>query len=332
MKKVFLALFVMVMMASCNTFKIKVNLENSDGKTVYLERYVGEEMNILDSVVAKNNKASFKVMRSDNLDALHIMMDGWRRPLAFFADNKNVKITGDYQNYNGINVMASESQNKINDLIAEADKIEDEKELYFFIMDYVKQNIDNPTGSYVLYRYKWAYSLDDLLRLYEGIPVDLESGYKYQLAQYIKGLAITDVGQSFLDFKQNTINGNYTSLSRILKESKVVILDFWASWCPDCRKANPELVDLYTEFNDKGLDIVSVSLDTKEDAWKKAIIDDNLCWENHFSDLKGWDNEIAKMYTIAFIPQNFVIDQNGMIIGKNMKKCEIKELLVKILE
>ena len=117
MKKLFFALFVMLMMASCNTFKINVNLENTDGKTVYLERFTGTEMNILDSVVATNNEAVFKVQKSDNTDAYSIMINGWRRPLNFFADNKNVTITGDYQKYNGINVSASESQEKLNKIM-----------------------------------------------------------------------------------------------------------------------------------------------------------------------------------------------------------------------
>ena len=112
MKKLFVALMVLVGLISftgCKSFKVNVNLENSNGKTVYLNRYENETMKTLDSVVVADNMAVFKVRASKNLDALHIMMDGWRRPLAFFADNQDVNITGDCQKYNTIKVEGSES-------------------------------------------------------------------------------------------------------------------------------------------------------------------------------------------------------------------------------
>ena len=79
------------------------------------------------------------------------------------------------------------------------------------------------------------------------------------------------------------------------------------------------------------MDIVSVSLDVDEAAWKKAIADDNLSWKHHVSDLKGWANEAAGLYTIAYIPQNLVIDENGIIIKKNVPSERLKELLVSLL-
>ena len=328
MKKLFLALMVMFAMVSCTkTFKINVNLDNSDGKTVYLQRYDGENMKVLDSVVAKNNKAVFKIKQNDNLDAYCITMKGWRRPLTFFADNQNVNITGDYQNYNGINVLASESQAKLNKFMAEVVNIEDERELHYFVLDFAKQNYENPVGPYVLYRYKWAVSLMDLKNLYEVMPADMTSAYKELVLKYIKGLERTNVGKPYIDFTQKNVNGEDFTLSSVIGKSKILMIDFWASWCPDCRKVNPELVEVYNEFKNKGLDIVSVSLDTDENAWKNAIEKDNLTWKNHVSDLKGWNNEAAGLYTIAFIPQNIILDENGMIVKKNVPMEKMRELL-----
>lgn len=335
MKKLLIALLVVTGLVSCNggkSFKINVNLENSNGKTVYLERYDNDKMVTLDSVVAKNNVAVFKVKASDNLDALHIMMQGWRRPLAFFADNQDVTITGDYQKYNGINVSASETQDKLNQLLANSDNMEDE-ETYYSVLDFVKQNIDNPVGPYVLYRYKWAFSLDYLERLYEAMPANMISGYKILVLKYIKGLQITSQGSSYIDFKLKDVDGNDFVFSDIFKsKTKIVILDFWASWCPDCRKDNVGLVAVYNEFKDKGLDVVSVSLDTDADAWKKAIKDDNLAWNHHVSDLKGWSNSVAELYTIAYIPQNFIIDRNGVIVEKNLTNEKLRECISSLLK
>lgn len=332
MKKLLIAVLVMLGMASCNTFKIKVNLENSNGKTVYLQRYDGLDMKTLDSVVVKGDNAVFKVKQNENTDAYNIMIDGWRRPLTFFADNQDVIITGDYQNYNGINVLASESQEKLNKFMTEVNSIENEQEIYYYVLDFTKQNIENPLAPYALYRYKWAFSLNDLENLYDAMPSDMHSAYKYLVVEYIKGLKLTEIGMPYLDFTQKDVNGEDFTLSSVIGKSKIVILDFWASWCPDCRKENPGLVAIYNEFKDKGLDIVSVSLDLNEAAWKKAIADDNLSWKNHVSDLKGWGNAAADMYTIAYIPQNIFLDENGIIVKKNVPAERMKEFLDSFLK
>lgn len=327
MKKLFIAIMVMMVVTSCNSFKINVNLENSNGKTVYLQRYDGEKMNNMDSVVAKDNQAVFKVKKSENTDAFCLMVNGWRRPLTFFADNQDVTIKGDYQNYNGIDVLASESQEKLNIFMKEANSIEDEQEIYYCVLDFVKQNIDNPLGAYALYRFKWAFELGELEKLYNLMPENMQSGYKIELAKYIENVKKTSPGRNYINFTQNDVNGNPFSLSDVVGKSKVIILDFWASWCPDCRKANPELVALYNRLKDKGLDIVSVSLDTDAEKWKKAIADDKLTWKNHVSDLKGWGNEVAGLYTIAFIPQTIIIDANGVILEKNLPFEKMEDLI-----
>ena len=329
MKRLIIVFLVMAGLVSCNggkSFKVNVNLENSNDKTVYLQRYDGEVMKKMDSVVAKNNTAVFKVKKSDNIDALHIMIDGWRRPLTFFADNQDVIIDGDYQKFGGIEVKASENQKKLDDFMTEAGKIDSEDELYMFAMGFVKDNIEHPMSVYAMNRYKWAFPLADLKQLY-GDMANVKSGYKNLVIKYIKGLEITSPGSPYIDFTQKDINGNDFKMSSVIGKSKIIILDFWASWCPDCRKENPNLVAVYNDFKDKGLDIVSVSLDTDEAAWKKGIEDDNLTWKNHVSDLKGWGNSVAEMYTIAFIPQNFILDENGKILEKNLTGDKLRDFI-----
>ena len=332
MKKLLIAIMVMMAVTSCNSFKINVNLENSNGKTVYLQRYDGEKMNNMDSVVAKDNQAVFNVKKSENIDAFCIMIKGWRRPLTFFADNQDVTITGDYQNYNGINVLASESQEKLNTFMTEVNKIEDEQEIYYYVLDFVKQNIDSPLSTYALYRYKWAFPLEDLDKICEMIPQDMQSAYKDLIIEYMEGLKRTQPGKPYIDFTQKDVDGNDFTMSEFVGSAKVIILDFWASWCPDCRKANPNLVALYNEFKDKGLDIVSVSLDTDAEAWKKAIADDKLVWKNHVSDLQGWKNAVAEKYTIAFIPQSLILDAHGVILEKNLPDDKMREIISSILK
>jgi peroxiredoxin len=113
---------------------------------------------------------------------------------------------------------------------------------------------------------------------------------------------------------------------------KYVLLDFWASWCGPCREENPNVVKAYAQFRDKNFTVLGVSLDqkNKHDAWVKAINDDGLVW-NHVSDLKYWDNAVAKLYAIRSIPQNFLIDPNGKIVGANLRGEELFKKLQELI-
>jgi len=130
------------------------------------------------------------------------------------------------------------------------------------------------------------------------------------------------VGQKAPDLAYPSPQGKTLKLSEINK-GKYVLLDFWASWCGPCRHANPGLVAIYKEYSQKkfknakgGFTVVSVSLDKSKDAWMQAIQQDGLYWPNHMSDLGYWNSQAAAAYGVQFIPQAFLIDPSGKIIGK----------------
>jgi len=129
----------------------------------------------------------------------------------------------------------------------------------------------------------------------------------------------TSIGQMAADFTQNDTLGNPVTLSSL--RGKYLLVDFWASWCQPCRIENPNVVEAFNRYKDKGFFVLGVSLDRPgaEEAWLKAIHDDGLTW-THVSDLQFWNNAVAVMYGIQSIPQNLLLDPTGKIIGKNLRE------------
>ncbi len=130
-----------------------------------------------------------------------------------------------------------------------------------------------------------------------------------------------------LDFPD--VNGNNISLSSL--KGKIILLDFWASWCGPCRKENPFVVNLYNKYKTKGFEIYSLSLDNNKDKWINAIQQDGLIWQNHVSDLKGWQSAGAAKYMVRSIPQTFLIDKNGIIIDIGLRGEALETRLNELL-
>lgn len=214
----------------------------------------------------------------------------------------------------------SELKNKIEQIKKAA--TEKENEL-------VKTNADTYAAAFILSFSMRDMPLEELTAQYDVLSANMKASVPgKKIAEYIAKQNLTAIGQVAPDFALNTPAGEALSMHSV--KGKVKIIDFWASWCRPCRMENPNVVKIYEEFQPKGLAILGVSLDEDKDAWIKAIEDDKLTW-NQVSDLKGWANEAAKQYGIEGIPAMIILDENNVIIAKNLRgealKAKIAELL-----
>jgi peroxiredoxin len=152
--------------------------------------------------------------------------------------------------------------------------------------------------------------------------------------EYAEGLAklkATAVGSIAPEFTQNDRDGNPVKLSSF--RGKYLLVDFWASWCGPCRQENPNVVKAYARYHDKGFEILGVSLDNEKgrENWLKAIEKDGLTW-TQVTDLKYWNNEVAQLYGIKSIPQNFILDPSGKIIAKNLRGEALEKKLAELFQ
>ena len=337
------------------TFNVKVELQNAEGKMVYLQKFENRKSTIIDSVLMQGNVANFTVEEGGPATYYSIRVEKVRYPIGFFSENNDVTIVGDVKDNSTIQITASYAQQLVNEYEAEnrkfnnqlrelgknyeiAAQANDEAALEKIYDEYdqveknqtayrnlfIAKNYSSFVSPYILYNNRLNYELNELEDFVNHFNISQDNEFAQLLNEYILKLQRVAVGQPYLDFTQETPEGTLLSLSELVGKSKLLLIDFWASWCGPCRAENPNVVAVYKEYHEKGFDILGVSLDMKKENWIKAIEDDGLIWHN-VSDLKYWNNEAAQDYAVSSIPSNVLIDENGIIIAKNLRGEDLRK-------
>ena len=345
-------------------YRINGHLSGADGVAVSLMT-----TNVTNGKTTNLNAAIIKegsfVMEGNALEypqLVSLTTPGKNERANFYLENSEITITGHLDSLSKLKVTGSKTQDEFSSFLKAMEglsvksgklfkelqasgKIKDStnfnqikkemepirQERISIFKDFVKNN----PGSYAvpIILLDLGNSLEDISEL-EPIVQTLDPDVARTPAVIVLKSRIRDtkavaIGQKAPGFTLNDVNGNPISLSSKIGP-KLLLVDFWAAWCAPCRAENPNVLKVYNEFKNKGFDILGVSLDRTKEDWIKAIEKDHLTW-TQVSDLLYFNSAAARIYLVGAIPANFLLDQNGTIIAKNLRGevlyNKVKELL-----
>lgn len=294
----------------------------ADGK-VYLKSFRNKMFFDVDTAEVKEGKFTFKGEVDQPL-LFGLATEDMNYPVQLFVENTNmdVQISNDGE-------MITVRNSPVNAIFQEnAEKVFEEG---YDIDSLITKYPASPAAAFYLYRYfTYQLPLDELKATRAKISPELAAcPYVKDLDGIIKQLENVQVGKVAPEFALPDTAGVSVSLSDF--RGKYVLLDFWASWCPPCRRENPNVVKAFNEYKDKNFTVVGISLDKDKSKWLKAIADDNLTW-THLSDLKYWDSEIPALYGVRGIPANVLLDPDGVIIAKNITGEDLHKKLEEVIK
>jgi peroxiredoxin len=364
MKKLFIFLTVIMLFAACSqapTYKVTGELTSIDG-TVYLtHRVVKDKWENIDSTDLVEGKFTFNGTVKGPEQYL-LTFKNTRGFVPFILENAAINIKADLNNPEATKITGSASQDvmtkygeamkvfqeqemELQKAYGSAAQANDEAKIKKIITNYKelqeekvvasKNFIRNNNKSFAsaliaskMIQGKEAKEIDAIIALLDAslLEIDMVVDMKKK-ADVLRKVAI---GQIAPDFTMNDTKDNPVKLSSLYGKGYILV-DFWASWCGPCRGENPNVVAAYNKYHAKGFEILGVSYDDNKDKWLKAIEEDKLPWI-HVSDLKGWGNITAKLYSISGIPSNVLLDKEGKIVAKNLRGDDLKEKLAELLK
>lgn len=323
-------IFIVIIFCSCQqkeqfylTGKTK---DFNDGEMIYLRL----NNTIIDSAKVVNNQFEFNTKLENYPANVILLKKDFSQYRFLWIEDKEMTFDATQSDFRNATVSGSETENISQELASlkknlepgNSDKIKIEQ-------DFVKNHPNSIVSASVLSIYSSTWGKKKTEELYNFLSEEVKNTtYGKEIQNYINLAVEPTIGDKYVDFKMNDVDGNSLQLSEL--EGKLILLEFWASWCGPCRAENPNLVKSYENYKDKGFEIFAVSLDAEKESWEKAIAKDNLPWK-HVSDLAGDKNKASIIYGISGIPDNFLINSEGVIVARNVRgdalNNKLKELL-----
>ena len=363
------SLSYLLFLSSCgssdNQFELIGNADVSDGTMIYvLQADQNNQPYIKDSTSVQSNSFKFKGI-SSTPQISYIQVQGVNGYVLAILENGDIKAdiykdsiskskvygtksNDDFIKYKSetkslvdvMNNISSDAQNAImSGDMATAMELEKEynskeREVMLYEWDFIVDNLDSYMSALLLevFMIENKVNKDSIIDVYESFSnrikvSDVGKNIADLLSQFEDPI---EVGEIAPDFTAPSIDGPDITLSNVLLDNKVTLLDFWAAWCRPCRIENPNLVRLHKKYKDAGFDIIGVSLDRTREQWEQAVIDDNLPW-TQVSNLNFWNDPVARRYSIRAIPQSYLLNKDGLVMGKNLRGQELEDRILSLL-
>ena len=363
------SLSFLLFLSSCgssdNQFELIGNADVSDGTMIYvLQADQNNQPYIKDSTSVKSNSFKFKGV-SSTPKISYIQVEGVNGYVLAILENGDIKAdiykdsiskskvygtksNDDFIKYKSetkslvdvMNNISSDAQNAImsGDVVTamelEKEYNSKEREVMLYEWDFIVDNLDSYMSALLLevFMIENKVNKDSIIDVYESFSnrikvSDVGKNIADLLSQFEDPI---EVGEIAPDFTAPSIDGPDITLSNVLLDNKVTLLDFWAAWCRPCRIENPNLVRLHKKYKDAGFDIIGVSLDRTREQWEQAVIDDNLPW-TQVSNLNFWNDPVARRYSIRAIPQSYLLNKDGLVMGKNLRGQELEDRILSLL-
>ena len=364
------SLSYLLFLSSCgssdNQFELIGNADVSDGTMIYvLQADQNNQPYIKDSTSVQSNSFKFKGI-SSTPQISYIQVEGVNGYVLAILENGDIKAdiykdsiskskvygtksNDDFIKYKSetkslvdvMNNISSDAQNAImsGDVLTamelEKEYNSKEREVMLYEWDFIVDNLDSYMSALLLevFMIENKVNKDSIIDVYESFSnrikvSDVGKNIADLLSQFEDPI---EVGEIAPDFTAPSIDGPDITLSNVLLDNKVTLLDFWAAWCRPCRIENPNLVRLHKKYKDAGFDIIGVSLDRTREQWEQAVIDDNLPW-TQVSNLNFWNDPVARRYSIRAIPQSYLLNKDGLVMGKNLRGQELEDKILSLLK
>jgi peroxiredoxin len=364
MKKITYLLAISLLLASCSTephYVVKGKIEGSDSITFYLQKRDAGKIIKIDSAVSKKGSFTLKGGKVNYPQLIQLVAGNTRKRTSFYLENTEITITGtldslfkatitgsktqdEYQSFVNSNKPLSDKYSRLVISFQAANQAGDTANIAFLekeadsvqtaMTDLQKNFVKNNPGSYVSPSILASLSYDMEASEIESIINAMDTAVAaipqvILLKERVANMKAVAIGQKAPDFTMNDVDGKPVALSSKIG-SKLLLIDFWAAWCIPCREENPNLVRVYREYKKKGFDIFGVSLDQTKTDWVKAIADDKITW-TQVSAIQSGNSTVAELYAVNAIPSNFLLNETGTIIARNLRGKDLYDKVNEIL-